>query len=103
MMPLQRLPSATDRREWLIRSRIERGDHGLFRLEPLTGKTHQLRLHMQQIGSHIIEDRFYPEFQPPSDPPDYASPLQLLARDLCFRHPTSGTTMHFCSRQSLQW
>lgn len=34
-----------------------------FHLHPLTGKTHQLRLHLSGLGCGILNDRLYPELQ----------------------------------------
>ena len=58
----------------------------LFELNPITGKTHQLRLHMQSLGFPILNDKYYPTLQPLSDD-DYSLPLQLLAKDLKFIDP----------------
>ena len=66
-------------------------------LEPLTGRTHQLRLHLQAIGHPLLGDALYA-------PPAVVamSPRLLLhARDLAFAHPVSGRTMQF-SCQSLR-
>ncbi|GAA0780665.1 MULTISPECIES: pseudouridine synthase [Pseudomonadati] len=61
---------------------------GLFELEPVTGKTHQLRVHMQSLGMPILHDRFYPALQPKGDD-NYQQPLQLLAKRLQFIDPIS--------------
>jgi tRNA pseudouridine32 synthase/23S rRNA pseudouridine746 synthase len=43
---------------------VERAaDKALFQLKPSTGKTHQLRLHMQSLGWPILHDRYYPLLQ----------------------------------------
>jgi tRNA pseudouridine32 synthase/23S rRNA pseudouridine746 synthase len=58
-----------------------RGELGLFRLRPSTGKQHQLRLHMSSIGAPIVGDPYYPEVREKGvDEP----PLQLLACRLAF-------------------
>jgi tRNA pseudouridine32 synthase/23S rRNA pseudouridine746 synthase len=58
-------------------------------LEPLTGRTHQLRVHLAAIGHPIVGDRLYgPE--PPAAPR-----LLLHASALAFTHPTSGTPQRF--------
>ena len=59
---------------------------GLFELEPITGKTHQLRVHMLGLGMPILNDRFYPELQPKSEP-KFDQPLKLLAQKLTFMDP----------------
>lgn len=54
-------------------------------LQPVTGRTHQLRVHLQAIGHPIVGDSLYA-------PPDAASPgrLMLHAGTLQLRHPTTG-------------
>ncbi len=61
-------------------------DKALFELEPVTGKTHQLRVHMQTLGWPILHDRYYPTLQPKSAD-DFAQPLALLAQQLRFTDP----------------
>ncbi|MCG9698209.1 pseudouridine synthase [Shewanella sp. Isolate11] len=65
------------------------GDIGRFQLSPITGRTHQLRLHMHSLGMAIINDRCYPCLQPKAVD-DYASPLMLLAQRLQFSDPICG-------------
>ncbi|GAK50302.1 hypothetical protein U14_01530 [Candidatus Moduliflexus flocculans] len=122
------LPDDSDRTEWEIENRLvqgepwfrtkvvdgavnaisnitlveRRGEYGLFRLEPRTGKQHQLRVHLMLIGSHILHDRYYPELQP-KQPDDFARPLQLLAKELHFTDPVSGEPMRFVSSRTLLW
>ena len=56
-------------------------NHALIRLMPVTGRAHQLRVHMQAIGHPILGDPFYhPE-------PDQAPRLMLHAWQLAFFHP----------------
>jgi tRNA pseudouridine32 synthase/23S rRNA pseudouridine746 synthase len=62
------------------------GDKALFVLHPISGKTHQLRLHMQTLGWPILYDTCYPELQPQSADV-YTQPLQLLAKELRFIDP----------------
>ncbi len=73
-----------------------------FRLRPTTGKTHQLRIHMTEIGYPILGDPSYPVLQP-KGPPDYENPLQLLACRLRFRDPLSGKGRDFRSSRQLAW
>jgi len=42
-----------------IRVVESRGGIGCYELEPLTGRTHQLRLHMQHLGAPILGDALY--------------------------------------------
>jgi tRNA pseudouridine32 synthase/23S rRNA pseudouridine746 synthase len=78
-----------------------RGNRGRFRLQPLTGKTHQLRLHMSELGFPILNDRVYPQLLPEREV-DFDRPLQLLARHLRFRDPVTGVEMEFASEQELR-
>jgi tRNA pseudouridine32 synthase/23S rRNA pseudouridine746 synthase len=77
-------------------------NRGLFRLQPVTGKTHQLRLHMSGLGFGIINDRVYPDLQPERDD-DFDRPLQLLAREIRFHDPVTGTDREFRSGRELLW
>ncbi len=60
----------------------------LFELNPITGKTHQLRIHMQALGWPILHDKYYPVLQPLSAD-NYCAPLQLLAKELTFIDPVT--------------
>ena len=62
--------------------------YGLFELEPVTGRTHQLRVHMMSLGMSIVNDRLYPELLDKADD-DFDKPLKLMARRLCFIDPIS--------------
>jgi tRNA pseudouridine32 synthase/23S rRNA pseudouridine746 synthase len=76
-----------------------------YRLSPLTGRKHQLRVHMNELGLPIVGDRIYPQLLPDLAPgalPDYSRPLQLLAREFAFTDPVTGQERRFTSRQSLQ-
>lgn len=72
----------------------------LYRLEPHSGKTHQLRVHMASLGLGIANDAFYPELLDKA-PDDYAKPLQLLARGIRFVDPISGAPVEYRSRLEL--
>ena len=72
----------------------------LYRLEPHSGKTHQLRVHMASLGLGIVNDAFYPKLLDKA-PDNYAKPLQLLARGIRFVDPISGSPVEYRSRLEL--
>jgi tRNA pseudouridine32 synthase/23S rRNA pseudouridine746 synthase len=75
---------------------------GLYELQPVSGKRHQLRVHMNALGCPIVGDQFYPKvLRGPDDPEDFQSPLQLLAKTLAFTDPVSGQARYFESQRSL--
>lgn len=72
----------------------------LYDLAPHTGKTHQLRAHLNMLGSPILGDVLYPQVLPDApDRPEY--PLQLLAYSLHFEHPITGERVDLYSGRSL--
>jgi tRNA pseudouridine32 synthase/23S rRNA pseudouridine746 synthase len=73
-----------------------------YRLAPVTGKRHQLRVHMAALGLPLRNDPLYPEVNGALEG-DTSRPLQLLARGLAFTDPLSGQARHFESQRSLQW
>jgi tRNA pseudouridine32 synthase/23S rRNA pseudouridine746 synthase len=79
-----------------------KGETARFSLEPQTGKTHQLRLHMSSLGFGILNDRYYPELQEERED-DFDTPLQLLAQTLRFKDPLSGRYREFVSDRTLLW
>ena len=77
------------------------GELWRYGLSPVTGKTHQLRVHMAALGAGICNDPFYPRLLSEQD--DYAKPLKLLAQSLSFADPLTGETRYFESRLHLDW
>ncbi len=77
-----------------------RGAWNLYRLRPVTGRKHQLRLHMAALGMPIANDAFYPVALP-CKRDDMSRPLQLLAREIAFADPLSGQLRRFASERSL--
>ena len=74
-----------------------------YRLRPLSGKTHQLRVHLHALGRPIVGDLFYPEVVhgPQHVQDDFTRPLQLLARRIAFADPVTGQPRSFESRRNL--
>lgn len=77
-----------------------RGDISLYQLQPMSGKKHQLRVHMLKLNMPILHDALYPIVQE-AGTENYAQPLKLLAKSIKFIDPISGKTCFFASQQSL--
>lgn len=82
-----------------LERRLEEG-LAVYRLSPVTGRTHQLRMHLYGLGIPILDDPLYPEVHDVSVD-DFSRPLQLLASEIQFRDPVDGTERRFASRRSL--
>jgi tRNA pseudouridine32 synthase/23S rRNA pseudouridine746 synthase len=90
--------------ETLIECTEVRGPWALYMLSPLTGKRHQLRVHMNALGAPIVGDQFYPQvLRGPDDAEDFVEPLRLLARGMAFIDPVSGEAHAFRSALELDW
>ncbi|WP_306328961.1 RluA family pseudouridine synthase [Streptomyces venezuelae] len=89
-------PNAESRIELVGRA----GGLGRYRLVPETGRTHQLRVHMNALGLPILHDPIYPVVRA-DGPEDFGRPLQLLARTLEFTDPFTGAERRFESRLAL--
>lgn len=83
------------------REHPELGPVGRYRVSPTTGKTHQIRLHMNSLGIPIVHDPFYPEVLD-QELDDFTRPLQLLARELRFTDPLDGSERVFTSERVLE-
>ncbi|GAB2903737.1 RluA family pseudouridine synthase [Microbulbifer echini] len=68
-------------------------ESSLLRLLPVTGRSHQLRVHMQAIGHPILGDPFYAN----SEALAAAPRLLLHAGALSFNHPETQERLHFTS------
>ena len=116
----------TQKRDWTVENRIVKGEpwfrmrvtpgqpnsrskirlvdvngtSARFNLFPITGKTHQLRIHMSGLGFRILNDRYYPDLQP-EQADDFEQPLRLVAKTVRFRDPVSGKNMEFTSEREL--
>ena len=82
--PLHGKPSQT---RWQILEQAQ--DKTRLLLQPLSGRTHQLRVHLQAIGHPIVGDALYG-----ADAGPQAPRLLLHASALMFTHPLSGQSLH---------
>lgn len=71
-----------------------------YALEPVTGRKHQLRVHMAALGAPLCNDRYYPTLAPQA-PDDTTRPLALLAEYLAFDDPLTGESRKFHSNRRL--
>ncbi|MBC8442416.1 MAG: pseudouridine synthase [Deltaproteobacteria bacterium] len=119
-------PWTQEKKSWTVENRIVRGDpwfrmkiapgkpnaiskivllrswenRARFQLYPLTGKKHQLRLHLSGLGFPILNDRYYPDLLP-EQKRMFAAPLQLLARRIRFKDPLSAKQVTYESERLL--
>jgi tRNA pseudouridine32 synthase/23S rRNA pseudouridine746 synthase len=82
-------PSVT---RWRVLSHDKVKQTTRLELEPLTGRSHQLRVHLQSLGHAIVGDRLY------GSQAASAMPRMLLhAQSLELQHPVSGAALNFAS------
>jgi tRNA pseudouridine32 synthase / 23S rRNA pseudouridine746 synthase len=72
-----------------------------YQLKPVTGKRHQLRVHMHALGLSIVGDGIYPVLTPEGQI-DYEHPLQLLAKSIEWVDPITREVRRFESKFELQ-
>jgi 23S rRNA pseudouridine1911/1915/1917 synthase len=71
---------------------VEERPASLLTVKIMTGRTHQIRVHMAGLKSPVIGDSLYGKKN------DHAAPRQMLhAWKLSFKHPVSGEQMEFCA------
>lgn len=70
----------------------------LVELTPITGRSHQLRVHMQALGCPIVGDRFYA----PMEAQKISNRLLLQAAGLGFQHPVTEKEMGFNLKPEFQ-
>ena len=72
---------------WRVLSRDTEAQRTRVELEPVTGRSHQLRLHMASLGHPIVGDVLYGA--------ETAQRVCLHARKLQFTHPVTGEALAF--------
>ncbi|WP_340680370.1 pseudouridine synthase [Paraglaciecola sp.] len=97
---VMKIAQGEDNSHSFIRCLANSTDKALFELNPITGKTHQLRVHMQSLDWPLLNDNYYPTLQA-SQPDDFNKPLQLLAQQLEFIDPISQELRRFNSNTFL--
>lgn len=81
-----------------------RGHWAVYTLQPISGKRHQLRVHMWGLGLPLLGDQFYPTVRrAPGEAEDFVEPLRLLAKSIAFTDPVTGEARRFTSERSLSW
>ena len=78
-----------------------KGDLAKYQLKPVTGKRHQLRVHMHALGIPILNDGIYPVLTPEGQM-DHDKPLQLLAKAIEWVDPITGEARRFESLRELK-
>ena len=81
------------RTRWRVLVRDAAAQRTRVELEPVTGRSHQLRVHLRAIGHPILGDALYA----PAAVQDPAGRLMLHATRLAFAHPATGEPMSFYS------
>lgn len=76
---------------WRVLGYDESGSNTRVELEPVTGRSHQLRLHLRELGHPILGDTLYA----PADIQAMAERLLLHAGSLRFAHPATGEALAF--------
>jgi tRNA pseudouridine32 synthase/23S rRNA pseudouridine746 synthase len=74
---------------------ISYGDNSTFvELSPITGRSHQLRVHMLSIGHVILGDKLYADYEGI----EKSERLHLHAQEIKFRHPVTDEPLHFIAQ-----
>ena len=98
---MQQVPG-TANSETHIRLLMAQGPRALYALEPISGKRHQLRVHMMALGMPLEGDLFYPQvLRGPNEPEDFSQPLQLLAQSVSFTDPITAQSREWTSQLRL--
>jgi 23S rRNA pseudouridine955/2504/2580 synthase len=82
---------------WRVQKVLE-DDALILELQPVTGRTHQLRIHCAHVGSGIVGDSLYGNDRVEQiDPSKDGTRLHLHAHQLSFPHPATKKDCMYCS------
>lgn len=101
-MQMLEVPGGQANTETRVEQLERRGQVARYALHPVTGRRHQLRVHMAALGMPILGDRIYPTLLAEGTD-DTSNPLRLLAERMAFLDPVDGTERVFHSRRSLEF
>src|SRR3989304_2464378 len=69
--------------------------YSYLRVHPLTGRTHQIRVHLKHIGFPVVSDPLYLSDKRLKEDLKFCPRLFLHAASLTFTHPSTGARMRF--------
>ncbi|EEX93927.1 23S rRNA pseudouridylate synthase [Vibrio orientalis CIP 102891 = ATCC 33934] len=82
--------------DYQVISRLDNPRRTLVQYTPITGRTHQLRIHSLEFGHPILGCDLYndPQLGSHHETIDIPQRLMLHASDIYFTHPTTGEPIH---------
>jgi 23S rRNA pseudouridine1911/1915/1917 synthase len=86
---------ATTRYSVLASYSLDANYYTLLQLEPLTGRTHQLRVHLAHLHHPVVADPWYAGRKTARADRSFCPRLFLHAQSLGFTHPATGAWMKF--------
>ena len=95
-----KLPDVGKRSVTHVRPIEKIGSYTLVECRPETGRTHQIRIHLAELGHPLCGDKVYVKSfrRPPFMDNSGAPRLALCAVELSFKHPITGNQMQFESK-----
>ncbi len=116
VLPLTRESRIVEAKHFMLQHEVEGAANAITRIDllevrnavaryalmPVTGKRHQLRVHMAALGLPIVGDGLYPVLTPKGQV-DHHNPLRLLAKTIEFVDPVSGEARRFESQRRLDF
>lgn len=75
----------------------EKEKFSLLKLHPLTGRTHQIRIHLKYLGYPIVADSFYAGRKTARNDQQWCPRLFLHASEITFKHPKKKKTVTYKS------